>query len=215
MAENLLQKKQSDKVFVTPIDHLYHSQQNYISKNQGEEDHTILNDYKDLHHMVDDIVKDCCEDDGKDENESISTNSNSPMDRNMIPFDMFSPNHHFSNNLLMRQIPAENQMKSLNYHNGQSIQNGNSGKKGKLLKTSNFIKKNWKNKLVIFKDVLTKKIMSKFQLYVNNKSKSYGSTPDGKGFISFDQNSSLSQKFDFPNFNIQQSNFFFLFFNRF
>jgi hypothetical protein len=167
MAEKIspVKNRNSDKVFVTPIDHQYSQ---HIMKSK-EEDQSIINDFNDINNMVDDIIKDCYEEEIS-EFEGVSTNSASPLVKNLR---------------LYQQKGCQFLPEPIDFL----------PKKGKLLKTANFIKKNWKNKLVTFKDVLTKKIMSKFQVYMN-KSKSYGNTPECKFTLN---NFNNMNQFDFPS----------------
>jgi hypothetical protein len=155
---------QSDKVFVTPIDDQYHSK---VNKKNTRKDYTedfgFAYDTKDLQIMINDMVKDCCLEAEEDieESFSLSTVANSPLDR-VFP--------QISSEFLLKEhnkLKTEEIMREGNtfLHKLQSIK---PLKTGKTFKFSKFLKKNWRNKLTVFKEVLTKKIISKVNFYFKN-----------------------------------------------
>ena len=133
-------RKDSNKVFITPID------QPYLVKEDNESSNIFENNIE-LQSILDDLEKDYNDEYFSDENPS--TKSTSPVQK-----IIYSEKEN-----LQDLFEEKNKISSFIIPN----------KKSKLIQTSNFMKKNWTSKLSNFKHTARSKILSKINFQKNYK----------------------------------------------
>ena len=162
-------RKESDSVFVTPID------MGYVTKSSREDNSDALyGDYNQLQNIIDGLKKDFCDDEDESNDGSedeASTNSCSPImnDGMFIPKENTSTGGFVQGNYPNSPFSPDFCLSNSSQNITSNVLSFNCPIKGKVIKTSNFMKKNWKNKLSNFKHTVKSKIMSKINFLLNNK----------------------------------------------